>query len=907
MKIKHRIMLLLSIVLICCAGTVCAADSNNTMDMVCDVDSNEEFISINKYEQADDVDESVLSAKYDNLSANDVLKDDDGFEDDDDDDEDYVLDEDDINEYIDDIKSSTSDEYFKFFTYLIKQKGFKFDVDSADSDEGYILHSSQKFDIKLYGGNKHTVNVGDTYFIHIGGRSSYVLDNYYPDIIYQQNGNDCVDELYLGWLKWDEQYKLALDLVELNSDNMGDFISTTDYSTPLPKKFDLRNVDGNCYVTPVKNQGSGDDRQNCWAFASIAALESYLLKSEGKSYELSNNLDFSENNLKNALSSMGEYGTDFKVNKGGNAMMALAYFIRWSGPILDSQDRYISNNTIEYYKALKHVQGVKFIPARNGSNDTNEIKRAIMDYGGVVTSLYWNSNPLFEKDENYYCYGKPNPGTTWHEVCIIGWDDNYDRTKFAKTAPGNGAFIVKNSYGSAKGDNGYSYVSYYDESLARFNRTLGIFGGFSFTSVQNNTNYGRNYHYTPLGVNYWLPTGVKSLKYRSQWIAYCDETLKACGIYVNNASKCIVDVFIDGNIVSTTNVILNNAGFHTITLDTPVKITNGKVFMIQVTQISSNNILLALECPIENYSSKATANIGESEIYNETNWIDISCQGINICLNAYTEYTPLVSTKITASDLTITLGDTKDINARLTDSKGNVLRNAKLVFTINGKSQVVTTDSNGEAKVNSNIIKSVGTYDVKIEYFGSELYDYTIKKIKLNINKPQPQKVDITFKNAEIKSNIKISLKSGSDELKGERINIQIGKKNYKNKKLNKNGEYTVSKKLTKNPATVKVTYKGNDKYKEASKIGYIYKLITVNVDGKTFKVGQKITLVLNNMKKLNVKITLNGITKKIKFVGGKGTINSNTFNLKKGKTYTVTCAPTNKYHFKVTGKVTIK
>ena len=51
----------------------------------------------------------------------------------------------------------------------------------------------------------------------------------------------------------------------------------------------------------------------------------------------------------------------------------------------------------------------------------------------------------------------------------------------------------------------------------------------------------------------------------------------------------------------------------------------------------------------------------------------------------------------------------------------------------------------------------------------------------------------------------------------------------------------------------------------------------------------------------------LNGITKKIKFVGRKGTINSNTFNLKKGKTYTVTCVPTNKYHFKVTGKVTIK
>lgn len=30
-------------ILICCAGTVCAADSNNTVDIVSDVDSNEEY------------------------------------------------------------------------------------------------------------------------------------------------------------------------------------------------------------------------------------------------------------------------------------------------------------------------------------------------------------------------------------------------------------------------------------------------------------------------------------------------------------------------------------------------------------------------------------------------------------------------------------------------------------------------------------------------------------------------------------------------------------------------------------------------------------------------------------------------------------------------------------------------
>ena len=739
----------------CCAGAVCAVDSNDTVNIVSDMDS-DEFISVSNGEQEHDVDESALCVQNENYSASadeEILS---------------VSGEDSLgvtnqetNQYLNDIKDSTSDEFYKFVDYLIKQKGFKFNAKT--SNEGYTIYSSSNYQSKLYDGENYVFPAGTQYFIS-KNRMAYVLDEYYPDMLYSHNGNAYVDELYLGWLKNVEEYHPSLNIDGTNTPIYVTSLqsSSQSSSSSLPSSFDLRNVNGQNYVTPIRDQANAG---TCWAFASIAALESFLLKNEGKSYEFSTKYDFSENNLKNVMSNLGKQGIYTRLpNDGGNDNIALAYFIRWSGPILEEYDKYdligrnpVNNIPLEFFNSEKHVQGVKYIHARTGDADNDEIKKAIMDYGGVATSMWWIGN--YEIKDNYYYNGLANERGSdgkllnfGHAVCIIGWDDNYSAKNFYNSKlniqpKGDGAFIVKNSWGNDEGKDGYYHVSYYDTQLARKTFTeLNYCAGVTFTSVEDKTNYGKNYNYNPQGVTYWMPMKnavtneyATTLSYYSQWVASDDDNLKACGVYVNDACRCNIKVFVDDIYKGTkNNVVLPYAGFHTIQLSNIIPVKKGQKFRIEVTIISNTPVRLPYELSWRDLNENnpmdydnAHANIDETGYISGGKLVDITNRypSCNICMNVYTEYKKILDTKIDVGSISISNGIIKDITVKLSDSNNNVLKNFELISCKGSNYQVLNTNNNGEATFAA--IINGDSVDMCIYYLGSAMYNCAFKELKI--------------------------------------------------------------------------------------------------------------------------------------------------------------------------------
>ncbi|MDJ0554405.1 MAG: C1 family peptidase [Microcoleaceae cyanobacterium MO_207.B10] len=189
-------------------------------------------------------------------------------------------------------------------------------------------------------------------------------------------------------------------------------------------------------VTPVRDQG---ECGSCWAFAALAAFESSALYHNNlTSSQVGGLADASEQHLLSCSGAGscqgGWYGPvfDFMIEKGNLPERVF----RYQGE--DTTCRFQRNSPLK-------AATWGYVSDDGGTPSVSLMKQALCKHGPVVSSVHMTDafNAYKGGVFNENAFGEPN-----HAVTIIGWDDN------------KGAWLVKNSWGTDWGEDGYMWIDY---------------------------------------------------------------------------------------------------------------------------------------------------------------------------------------------------------------------------------------------------------------------------------------------------------------------------------------------------------------------------------------------------------------------------------------------------------------
>jgi hypothetical protein len=194
----------------------------------------------------------------------------------------------------------------------------------------------------------------------------------------------------------------------------------------LPSRFDWRD---SLIMSPVRDQECGD----CWAQAAVAAVESQMRMRDGDTTLLSVQQAI-DCNYFNASCSGGWPHSVYTLYKMVGAVSDDCY--PYAG-----FDMACAQDTCDF---ILNTDGWEFIDSTEVS-----IKTHVMSHGPLVAWMEaWPDMGGYAGG----CYENYDPTLYGHLILISGWDD--------AMCDGYGAWLIKNSWGSGWGENGYGWIKY---------------------------------------------------------------------------------------------------------------------------------------------------------------------------------------------------------------------------------------------------------------------------------------------------------------------------------------------------------------------------------------------------------------------------------------------------------------
>ena len=493
---------------------------------------------------------------------------------------------------------------------------------------------------------------------------------------------------------------------------------------------------GECYVTPVKLQ---NPFSTCWGFAAAAAAEisilGSLLADDPEAYKT---LDLSEKQLaffsnkyledeNDRQNGEGTYlnfpESSASYYTGGFPYLAASIFAQGIGPVNESRDEIFKYKGKNGYTMQRVVDGVyeefsysdeddwylteserfqqdyilsesTLLPSPAGYDDNDRyyfneagvaaIKEELMNIRGVEIGFCADqSKPneetgdgkyLQTKNWAHYTYEQVNAN---HAVTIIGWDDDYPKENFNSEhqPPANGAFLVKNSWGSgeeefpnkgtghwgiqvpkkdAEGNvvtdesgepvmvgSGYFWISYYDRSIC-------FAESFVFDTNKGTESYYLDEHnMMPVtepdasvnknevkAANIFYPEGCEIL-HAVSYETRNPNTTVTCEIYLLADGAGSMD---DALLMERNVTTYRYGGFHKIDLEDPVLLQKRQPYCIVITQQQEDGtyaVPLSIGTGNSTYAKsyeKAVINEQESMVWVDGEWYDYSSKDVQYAL-----------------------------------------------------------------------------------------------------------------------------------------------------------------------------------------------------------------------------------------------------------------------------------
>lgn len=324
---------------------------------------------------------------------------------------------------------------------------------------------------------------------------------------------------YVTYLQLSNEQKKSVSLIP--TPYSVDYVFSGESSSQeFPKSYNLENVDGKNYTSPMYDQGG---LGVCWAFATIENAESHLMIKNNEPQN-ENSTQFSVRQLDYAASTNGiknyenPYGAA-ALGQGGNFIYATTLMANGLSLVDDNYIPYVETTNKKplheiqnYSNSLYEVNSTVNLPSFGKIDylvlekecidaddfDTcydekaeefrqeyiNIIKEGITNYGGIYVGTNdptgvcgaLNTDGYYVLDPNITCFpmGSTERVKTAHAMQIIGWNDDYEYSYCEKSThsstvdgacdsgvliQGTGAWLVKNSWGE-NDPASYIYLTY---------------------------------------------------------------------------------------------------------------------------------------------------------------------------------------------------------------------------------------------------------------------------------------------------------------------------------------------------------------------------------------------------------------------------------------------------------------